>query len=46
MHFEAELVDGKATIINLCNHGYWNIAGHNTGSILDQVMIRQDDFAT
>lgn len=26
----------ESTIINLTNHSYWNLAGHNSGSVLNQ----------
>ncbi len=38
-------VSDKDTIINLTNHSYFNLAGHNSGSILDQkVWIKANQF--
>ena len=28
----------KPTVLNLTNHAYWNLAGHNTGGILEQIL--------
>lgn len=32
MTYDAENTGDKTTIVNLCNHGYWNIAGFTSGS--------------
>ncbi len=28
----------RATVVNLIHHGYWNLAGHDSGSVEDQVL--------
>ena len=43
IHYHA--VPGKDTLLNLTNHSYFNLSGHDSGTILDQeVMIRSDVF--
>lgn len=38
-------VSDKDTVVNLTNHSYFNLGGHNSGSILDhEVMIRSSQF--
>lgn len=38
-------VSDKDTIINLTNHSYFNLAGHNSGSVLDQKLwIKANQF--
>ena len=42
---EYEAVTDKTTIVNLTNHSYFNLAGHDAGKILDhQVMINAAQF--
>lgn len=42
---EYHAVSDKDTIVNFTNHSYFNLAGHNSGTILKQkVMIDSDQF--
>ena len=38
-------ISDKDTIVNLTNHSYFNLAGHNAGSVLDhQIWIKANQF--
>lgn len=40
LHFLYEGRTDKPTIVNMTNHGYWNLKGHGAGNILDhQLMV-------
>lgn len=42
---EYHAVSDKDTVVNLTNHSYFNLAGHNSGSILDhKVWIKANQF--
>jgi aldose 1-epimerase len=35
----------RATIVNLAHHGYWNLGGHHSGSVLDhELQLEADAF--
>jgi aldose 1-epimerase len=36
----------KPTVLNVVNHGYWNAAGHASGSLHDQMLTVEADFYT
>jgi len=41
-----EAVTDRPTIINMVHHGYWNLAGHDSGSIRDQLLLIEADHYT
>jgi aldose 1-epimerase len=36
----------RASIVNLISHSYWNLAGHNAGTVLEQFLDAEADFYT
>ncbi|WP_201838216.1 aldose epimerase family protein [Microvirga zambiensis] len=41
-----EATTDRPTIINLVHHGYWNLAGHDSGHIRDQLLVIDADRYT
>jgi aldose 1-epimerase len=42
---DMEATTDKTTIVNMAHHSYWNLAGHDSGSILEhEVTINADKF--
>eukprot|EP00405_Crypthecodinium_cohnii_P013470 CAMPEP_0206459184 /NCGR_PEP_ID=MMETSP0324_2-20121206/24026_1 /ASSEMBLY_ACC=CAM_ASM_000836 /TAXON_ID=2866 /ORGANISM="Crypthecodinium cohnii, Strain Seligo" /LENGTH=350 /DNA_ID=CAMNT_0053930689 /DNA_START=67 /DNA_END=1119 /DNA_ORIENTATION=+ len=39
LHFSYEGKTDQATLLNLTNHGYWNLKGHHAGTILDHKLM-------
>ena len=46
LHIAYNFISDKDTIFNPTNHNYFNMAGHNGGSILDQYMMIDADYIT
>lgn len=36
LHIDMQATTDEATIVNMAHHSYWNLAGYNSGPILDQ----------
>jgi aldose 1-epimerase len=43
---EMQATTDQTTLVNLAHHSYWNLAGHNSGSILDHVLTLSADQYT
>ncbi|WP_413701882.1 aldose epimerase family protein [Psychromonas sp. KJ10-10] len=46
VHFNFRATTDKATVINLVNHSYYNLAGHDSGSVNDHQLTLFADFYT
>ncbi|MBN2019886.1 MAG: galactose mutarotase [Sedimentisphaerales bacterium] len=45
LEMKYEATTDKPTVVNLTNHSYWNLAGHDSGEMLGQLlMINADKF--
>lgn len=46
LRIEMTATTDKPTVVNLANHTYWNLAGHGSGPVLDQVVQLYADAYT
>jgi aldose 1-epimerase len=43
---DMEATTDKTTLVNMAHHSYWNLAGHNSGTILDHELTLHADHYT
>ena len=45
LKIEMEATTDKTTLVNMAHHSYWNLGGHNSGTILDhELMLNADHY--
>lgn len=44
LHITMEAIPSETTIINMVNHSYFNLAGHGSGTVLEQHLRLPSDF--
>jgi aldose 1-epimerase len=46
IHYNFKATTDKSTVVNLCNHSYYNLGGHNTGTVNQHQLKLYSDFYT
>ena len=46
LRVEMQATTDKTTLVNMAHHSYWNLGGHNSGTILDHVLTLSADQYT
>src|SRR5262245_20228553 len=46
LRVEMQATTDKTTLVNMAHHGYWNLGGHNSGTILDHELTLFADYYT
>ena len=46
LKIDMEATSDKTTLVNMAHHSYWNLAGHNSGTILDHELTLHADRYT
>lgn len=43
LDIEMTATSDRPTVVNLVNHAYWNLAGHDAGNVMDQLITIESD---